>query len=301
MKHGKLRFFLLLAGAAVLAFALVLVFFGRQDIVHSSVVYAQDAADPSLENIPEAPVPLAAPRAVSPVVETIPITSTMEAVGGTTMAQSVALEPVTQNVVSAPQAPAEQPQVPTEPEAPSEPEAPTEPETPAKAVKPADITDVKAMAKFIFDAATEFWATEKDFCGTSTRPVSTRVAAKIGAGTAVDCPGGDRVRVDKDGKSHDSYAIGDHFRDYIDMPDLQYFTIYLSDKDYTVNPYGAREEVIRSYYQCGSERATYEPEPALAPESAPALAPEPASAPAPKPESEPVAPDMSSAPVDPVA
>ena len=113
------------------------------------------------------------------------------------------------------------------------------------------------MAKYLFDAATEFWAVEKDFSGTTTRPVSTRVADSIGAGTAVDCPGGDTVRIDKDGKPHDSYAIADHFRDYVDMPDLQYFKIYLSEKDYTVNKYGAREDVIGSYYQYGSERATY--------------------------------------------
>ena len=113
------------------------------------------------------------------------------------------------------------------------------------------------MAKYLFDAASEFWAVEKDFSGTTTRPVSTRVAASIGAGTAVDCPGGDTVRIDKNGVAHDSYAIADHLRDYMEMPDLQYFKIYLSDKDYTVNPYGAREDVIGSYYQYGSERATY--------------------------------------------
>ena len=131
---------------------------------------------------------------------------------------------------------------------------------PVKAQKPADISDVTSMAKFLFDAATEFWAVEKDFSGTTTRPVSTRVAASIGAGTAVDCPGGDTVRVDKNGVEHDSYAIADHFRAYVEMPDLQYFKIYLSDKDYTVNPYGAREDVVGSYYQYGSERANYEPE-----------------------------------------
>ena len=116
------------------------------------------------------------------------------------------------------------------------------------------------MAKYLFDAATEFWAVEKDFSGTTTRPVSTRVASSIGAGTAVDCPGGDTVRIDKNGVAHDSYAIADHFRAYVDMPDLQYFKIYLSEKDYSVNPYGAREEVIGSYYQYGSDRTTYMPE-----------------------------------------
>jgi len=115
------------------------------------------------------------------------------------------------------------------------------------------------MSKYLFDAATEFWATEKDFCGTSTRPVSTRVASSIGAGTAVDCPGGDKTRIDKNGVEHDSYAIADHFREYVDMPDLQNFKIYLSDKDYTVNSYGAREDVTGAYYQYGSDRATYTP------------------------------------------
>ncbi len=127
----------------------------------------------------------------------------------------------------------------------------------AKAQKPEDITDTTAMAKYLFDAATEFWAVEKDFSGTTTRPVSTRVAASIGAGTAVDCPGGDTVRIDKNGDAHDSYAIADHFREYVEMPDLQNFKIYLSEKDYTADPYGAREDVIGSYYQYGPERATY--------------------------------------------
>ncbi len=150
-----------------------------------------------------------------------------------------------------------------EPQDDPEAEAPIEPTpTPAPAIaqKPDDITDVVAMAQFLFDAATEFWATEKDFSGTTTRPVSTRVASSIGAGTAVDCPGGDTLRIDANGIAHDSYAIADHFRDYVEMPDLQYFKIYLSDKDYSVNPYGAREDVIGSFYQYGSERATYQPD-----------------------------------------
>lgn len=134
------------------------------------------------------------------------------------------------------------------------------PTVPTRAVKPSDITDVNAMAKFLYLAGCEFWATEKDFCGTTTRPVSTRVADKIGSGTAVDCPGGDTVRVDSNGVSHDSYAIADHFREYVDMPDLQYFKLYLSDKDYTVSAYGAREEVTGAFYQYGSQRATYIPE-----------------------------------------
>ena len=144
--------------------------------------------------------------------------------------------------------------------APEEP-APEEsaPEEPTRAVKPSDISDVNAMSKYLYEAGCEFWATEKDFCGTTTRPVSTRVADKIGGGTAVDCPGGDKVRVDDKGVAHDSYAIADHFREYVDMPDLQYFKLYLSNKDYTVNPYGAREEVIGAYYQYGSQRATYTP------------------------------------------
>lgn len=160
----------------------------------------------------------------------------------------------------APQEPAPEEPAPEEP-APEEP-APEElaPEEPTHAVKPSDITDVNAMAEYLYLAGCEFWATEKDFCGTTTRPVSTRVADKIGGGTAVDCPGGDTVRIDSNGVSHDSYAIADHFREYVDMPDLQYFKLYLSDKDYTVQQYGAREEVIGAFYQYGSERATYLPE-----------------------------------------
>ncbi|MPM04312.1 hypothetical protein SDC9_50588 [bioreactor metagenome] len=159
-----------------------------------------------------------------------------------------------------PQEPAPEVPTPEEP-APEEP-APEEPapEEPTRAVKPSDISDVNAMAEYLYLAGCEFWATEKDFCGTTTRPVSTRVADKIGGGTAVDCPGGDTVRIDSNGVSHDSYAIADHFREYVDMPDLQYFKLYLSDKDYTVQQYGAREEVIGAFYQYGSERATYLPE-----------------------------------------
>lgn len=160
----------------------------------------------------------------------------------------------------APEQPAPEEPAPEEP-APEEP-APEEtaPEEPTRAVKPSDISDVSAMAEYLYLAGCEFWATEKDFCGTTTRPVSTRVADKIGGGTAVDCPGGDTVRIDSNGISHDSYAIADHFREYVDMPDLQYFKLYLSDKDYTAQQYGAREEVIGAFYQYGSERATYLPE-----------------------------------------
>ncbi|MEN6340906.1 MAG: hypothetical protein ABFD03_12310 [Clostridiaceae bacterium] len=132
-------------------------------------------------------------------------------------------------------------------------------EEPTRAVKPSDITDVNAMAKYLYLAGVEFWATEKDFCGTTTRPVSTRVSDKIGGGTAVDCPGGDTTRVDDKGVSHDSYAIADHFRAYVGMPDLQYFKLYLSEKDVSVHKYGAREEVIGAFYQYGSQRATYSP------------------------------------------
>ena len=130
---------------------------------------------------------------------------------------------------------------------------------PTRAAKPSDISDVNAMSKYLYEAGCEFWATEKDFCGTTTRPVSTRVSDKIGGGTAVDCPGGDTTRVDDKGVSHDSYAIADHFRAYVDMPDLQYFKLYLSDKDFAEQKYGAREEVIGAFYQYGSQRATYPP------------------------------------------
>ena len=175
-----------------------------------------------------------------------------------TVEEPVAEEPAAEE-------PAAEEPVVEEPEA-EEPEA-EEPESeepeeaePARAVKPDDITDVEAMAEYLYNAGVEFWATEKDFCGTTTRPVSTRVASTIGAGTAVDCPGGDTTRVDANGNEHDSYAIADHFREYVDMPDLKYFKLYLSDKDYTVSSYGAREEVVGAYYQYGSDRATYAPE-----------------------------------------
>ena len=68
------------------------------------------------------------------------------------------------------------------------------------------------------------------------------------------------MRIDKNGVAYDSYAIGEHFRDYIEMPDLQNFKIFLSDKDYSETTFGAREDVVGSYYQYGSQRETYEPE-----------------------------------------
>lgn len=233
------------------------------------------------EIINEEPVPMAAPQTA--IKEETEIPATSEPLDqNTTETVHMNAQPSTASIAQ-PSAPAPEPlapsgvsaAMPAEPEntapeenspimaeetatpTPSPTPTPTPTTTPAKAQKPDDITNVTSMAKYLFDAATEFWAVEKDFSGTTTRPVSTRVAASIGAGTAVDCPGGDTVRIDKDGNPHDSYAIGDHFRDYVEMPDLQYFKIYLSEKDYTENSYGAREDVIGSYYQYGSERSTY--------------------------------------------
>lgn len=235
----------------------------NNDRIHSVVLYNSDVTSESYESIKDAPVPLAAPKFGQNATETIEIESSLQPVpnGGASRdshTESASYTPVTQNPVPEPS------MDPTSPaEDPQETEGPAEnPETsanPAKAVKPSDVKDVTAMAKYLFDAATEFWATEKDFCGTSTRPVSTRVASSIGAGTSVDCPGGDTTRIDKNGVEHDTYAIADHFREYVDMPDLQNFKIYLSDKDYDVNPYGAREDVTGTYYQYGSDRATYVP------------------------------------------
>lgn len=217
----------------------------QDDVVLLQQAYEKDVTVRTIARgteTPKTPEPIATPMVAAPKAE--PATPTPEPATPTPEPATPTPEPAT---------PTPEPATPTPTEVTPTPK-------PAKAQKPTDISDVTSMAKFIFDAATEFWAVEKDFSGTTTRPVSTRVAASIGAGTAVDCPGGDTVRVDKNGVEHDSYAIADHFRDYVEMPDLQYFKIYLSDKDYTVNPYGAREEVIGSYYQYGSERANYAPE-----------------------------------------
>ena len=266
MKRSRLWILILTLGAIIVSIVFLFHFTGRNTSLHSNVSYSVEANEPATETIPDAPVPLAAPATEESNVEEIIIVNDLQPVneaehtlaapntqGQNGSNESSPVEPVVSEPVTEEPAPEE----PTDPEPPMEPETPA---TPTKAVKPSDTTDVTSMAKYLFDAATEFWAVEKDFCGTSTRPVSTRVASSIGAGTAVDCPGGDTVRIDKDGKEHDSYAIADHFRDYVDMPDLQYFKIYLSEKDYTVNSYGAREEVIGSYYQYGSQKATYEPE-----------------------------------------
>ena len=278
MKRNRLWILLLAFGAVVLSLVFLLHFVSRDVILHSTVSYSEDQTADSTESIPDAAVPLAAPTTEESPLELIDISNQLQPENETSRAsylpttqwngssEPITVEPVVS--VSAPQEPA--PQQPVDPEPPKEepatpeepqvPEEPQTPSTPVKAVKPSDITDVKSMAKYLYEAGTEFWAVEKDFCGTTTRPVSTRVASAIGGGTAVDCPGGDTVRIDKNGVAYDSYAIADHFRDYVDMPDLQYFKLYLSDKDYTVDPYGAREEVIGSFYQYGSQKATYEPE-----------------------------------------
>lgn len=272
MKRSRLWILILAFGAIIVTFVFLFHFTGQNTSLHSNVVYSAEGEETSMVSISDESVPLAAAVTDETNVEVIPIYNDLQPVNE---AQHTVPMPITQQngsneitsvepVVSTPVTEEPNPQNQTEPEPPAEETAPpTEPETPAtpeKAVKPSDITDVKSMAKYIYDAATEFWAVEKNFCGTSTRPVSTRVASSIGAGTSVDCPGGDTVRIDKSGVAHDSYAIGEHFRDYIDMPDLQNFKIFLSDKDYSENIFGAREEVVGSYYQYGSQRETYEPE-----------------------------------------
>jgi len=273
MKNRKIIKYIIVLGVFLVAFAVVFGFAFANRTVRSTVDYQSvEAGTNPAETIADEQVPLAAPQMVEAAEIAVPIVAmTQEEVPvvrvdnhETTFAtptptpSPAAEQPVTPP--SVPEAPVAEEPTPTPEEPTPTPEEPTPSPTPAKAQKPADITDTVSMAKYIFDAATEFWAVEKDFSGTTTRPVSTRVASSIGAGTAVDCPGGDTVRIDKNGVAHDSYAIADHFRDYVDMPDLQYFKIYLSEKDYSVNPYGAREEVIGTYYQYGSERTTYMPE-----------------------------------------
>ncbi len=274
MKRNRLWILILAFVAAAMSLIFLFHFKSQDVLLHSSVSYNEDQTADTTETIPDTTVPLAAPATEEISVELIPITNDFQPSNETeqasylpnTQEQNASSTPMTVEPIvnePAPQDPeTQQPVDPEQPptEEPAPPEEPETPATPSKAVKPSDIADVQAMAKYLFDAGTEYWAVEKDFCGTTTRPVSTRVASAIGGGTAVDCPGGDTVRIDKNGVAHDSYAIADHFREYVDMPDLQYFKLYLSDKDYTVDPYGAREEVIGSYYQYGSERATYEPE-----------------------------------------
>lgn len=270
MNRKKVALLVTLGTIAIAAITLLGVYLLPHRI-HSNVVYDQTALSQTLETVEEQAVPLAAPSVKNAAdtestdgVETVQLTAKLQPVTDNNPADE---EPVTEEPAPeepAPEEPAPEEPAPEEP-APEEPapEEPTPeepaPEEPARAVKPDDISDVNAMAEYLYQAGCEFWATEKDFCGTTTRPVSTRVAATIGAGTAVDCPGGDTTRIDAAGNEHDSYAIADHFRAYVDMPDLKYFKLYLSDKDYTVSSYGAREEVTGAFYQYGSERATYTP------------------------------------------
>ncbi len=290
---GKKKFVLVaVIGVAALASATLLGVYFLPNRIPSSNASTQGASNAAVEQIEDNEVPLAAPNSfdaytagdtvqlsyltqpqkrVKPTVqqpEAYEPTKEDPAPVAPSPEEPAPEEPVTEDPAPedpapedpAPEDPAPEDPAPEDP-APEDP-APEDPapEEPTRAVKPSDITDVDAMSKYLYEAGCEFWATEKDFCGTTTRPVSTRVADKIGGGTAVDCPGGDTVRIDSKGVSHDSYAIADHFREYVDMPDLQYFKLYLSDKDYTVNSYGAREEVIGAFYQYGSERATYMPE-----------------------------------------
>lgn len=279
MRNQKILKYLIVLCVFLLAFGIVIAFAYENRTVHSKVAYQSvESGINSSETIAEEQVPLAAPQGIEaaelgadvviaeeelPVVyidnrETTSVTPTPTP--SLPAEQPATPSPIPEEPAAGPETPAAEEPTPTPEEPTPTPYEPTPSPAPAKAQKPADITDTVSMAKYLFDAATEFWAVEKDFCGTTTRPVSTRVAASIGAGTAVDCPGGDTVRIDKNGVAHDSYAIADHFRAYVDMPDLQYFKIYLSEKDFSVNPYGAREEVIGSYYQYGSDRTTYLPE-----------------------------------------
>lgn len=291
MKNKNIIKYIIILGVFFVALAVVFSFTYANRTVRSTVDYQSAENGTSLaETISDPQIPLAAPQAVEATELVVPLVVTHDhkpatatpAPTPTPAAEQPAPPspfpevPTAQEPTPTPDEPTTTPEEPTPaleeptpaskeptptPEAPAPtPEAPTPSPSPAKAQKPADIKDTVSMAKYLFDAATEFWAVEKNFSGTTTRPVSTRVASSIGAGTAVDCPGGDTVRIDKNGVAHDSYAIADHFREYVDMPDLQYFKIYLSEKDYSVNPYGAREEVIGTYYQYGSQRTTFIPE-----------------------------------------
>jgi outer membrane biosynthesis protein TonB len=279
MKNRKNRKWFIVLGLCLLALMVVGLFAVSERGIRSEVVYqASDPVQEATEVISDEQVPLAASQTNEVVLLAAPVNVPVQQElvlvyqnqGEANDNAAPTPTPTAEQTENTP-APSEEPEAPVqlppdptgEPEAPAAeeptptPDEPTPAPSPAKAQKPADIKDTVAMAKYLFDAATEFWAVEKNFSGTTTRPVSTRVAASIGAGTAVDCPGGDTVRIDKDGVVRESYAIADHFRAYVDMPDLQYFKIYLSEKDYSVHVYGAREEVIGAYYQYGSERTTY--------------------------------------------
>ncbi|HAX40177.1 MAG TPA: hypothetical protein DCY10_04795 [Clostridiales bacterium] len=279
MKNRKNRKWFIVLGLCLLALMVVGLFAVSERGIRSEVVYqASDPVQEATEVISDEQVPLAASQTNEVVLLAAPVNVPVQQElvlvyqnkGEANDNAAPTPTPTAEQTENTP-APSEEPEAPVqlppdptgEPEAPAAeeptptPDEPTPAPSPAKAQKPADIKDTVAMAKYLFDAATEFWVVEKNFSGTTTRPVSTRVAASIGAGTAVDCPGGDTVRIDKDGVVRESYAIADHFRAYVDMPDLQYFKIYLSEKDYSVHVYGAREEVIGAYYQYGSERTTY--------------------------------------------
>lgn len=279
MKNRKNRKWFIVLGLCLLALMVAGLFAVSERGIRSEVVYqASDPVQEAIEVISDEQVPLAASQTNEVVLLAAPVNVPVQQElvlvyqnqGEANDNAAPTPTPTAEQTENTP-APSEEPEAPVqlppdptgEPEAPAAeeptptPDEPTPAPSPAKAQKPADIKDTVAMAKYLFDAATEFWAVEKNFSGTTTRPVSTRVAASIGAGTAVDCPGGDTVRIDKDGVVRESHAIADHFRAYVDMPDLQYFKIYLSEKDYSVHVYGAREEVIGAYYQYGSERTTY--------------------------------------------
>ena len=94
MKNGKILALLTLLGVCAIAVALMIGYANRTETVRSAVSYTEDVTTDVVESIPDAPVPLAAPRAPEALVETVVMTSTMEAVDGSVIEQVIILVPV---------------------------------------------------------------------------------------------------------------------------------------------------------------------------------------------------------------
>ncbi len=94
MKNKRILALFTLIGVCAIAVAFLIRYENKPESIHSTVLYKADVTSEVVESIPEMPVPLAAPRAPESPVETIMMTSTLEAMDGTSIVQTIPLDPV---------------------------------------------------------------------------------------------------------------------------------------------------------------------------------------------------------------
>lgn len=116
-----------------------------------------------------------------------------------------------------------------------------------------DLTDPEYMAELLYNAATEFWATESGLGSETGRSLMNRCASFFSSGTFVDCPGGTATR---SGGTVAGYHIGNDFFAFLESDPFLNFKVYLSDKDAN----GGRESVIGAEYKYGSVYFLYDPD-----------------------------------------